>query len=453
MSTVSRYPEISEAERFPLLTPAGKRLLYAMRQHPQAPIWNWPNGEQLDAGGLARVHQFADELNHPRSSHRPDWLDAFTDFCLTQVPFYRRRAAGSPSSTRDFDSQPTCSRSDLAPAVWDFVPDEQSLDQLIVFSTSGTTGEPARMLFDPATAACGVPMMEYALSRWGIPFPRGPEGVAIANVAAYRGAYTTAIVVAYLRESGCVRVNLDESAWRRAGDATAYLNCWKAPIWLGDPIALDAIQKLDTDHAPQAILSSIMRLAPGLRQSLESKYGCPVLDLYAMTEVGILGLGTADGHEVLPHDVYVEIVDEHGQSVADGVRGEVTVTSRRNPFMPLLRYRTGDFASLRTIGAGRVLVDLEGRVPVLFPLASGRVVHCMEITRLVRDYPFLQFQLHQLDTEEFVFRYRGIVDIEEFKSRLMSLLESPRHLRIEELPIQPTNRNQKVIEYQSRKRE
>jgi len=39
------YPELSEEERFPLLTQRGRELLYRMRQHPNAPIWNWPNGE------------------------------------------------------------------------------------------------------------------------------------------------------------------------------------------------------------------------------------------------------------------------------------------------------------------------------------------------------------------------------------------------------------------------
>lgn len=49
------HPEISEQERFPLLTPAGRKWLHAMRQHPQAPIWNWPNGEQLNEIGRAHV--------------------------------------------------------------------------------------------------------------------------------------------------------------------------------------------------------------------------------------------------------------------------------------------------------------------------------------------------------------------------------------------------------------
>lgn len=93
------YPELSEAERFPLLTPAGRKLLHAMRQHPHAPIWNWPNGEQLRAEGLARVEQFARELHAERNAAPgpPQWLAGFVDFCLAEVPFYRGRSrAGTP---------------------------------------------------------------------------------------------------------------------------------------------------------------------------------------------------------------------------------------------------------------------------------------------------------------------------------------------------------------------
>ena len=139
---LSMNPELSEAERFPLLTPAGRKHLHAMREDPHAPVWNWPNGEQLDAGGLARVRAFAASLHaRPISGpgQVPDWLPGFVDICLEDVPFYRSRSRpGAP-----FSSIPSCNRSDLALRPWEFVPDSQSLDRLIVFSSTGTTGHPA----------------------------------------------------------------------------------------------------------------------------------------------------------------------------------------------------------------------------------------------------------------------------------------------------------------------
>ncbi len=66
----------------------------------------------------------------------------------------------------------------------------------------------------------------------------GSDHVAITNVAAYPGAFTTAIVVSYLNEAGCVRVNLDPSAWRNEGDRERYIDEWKAPVWLGIQLLL-----------------------------------------------------------------------------------------------------------------------------------------------------------------------------------------------------------------------
>ncbi len=447
------YPEISEAERFPRITPKGLALLRSMRQHPHAPVWNWPNGEQLNEAGLATVQSFATRLMEAMHRQHEDltWLRDFTEFCARDVPFYRTRCQQYGLLGASFTDWPSIHREDLAPRVWEFVPDSMSLDELIVFSTSGTTGHPTRMLSHPATAACGVPLIEAALSRNNVTLPRGPEHVAITNVAAYRGAYTTAIVVSYLNEAGCVRINLDQSAWRNASDCVAYMNHWHAPVWLGDPLAYASMQSISIDHAPQAIVSSIMRLSDAFANNLKKQYGCPVIDLYAMTEVGIVAMRTEIGHEILPHDLYVEILGPNDEPLPDGARGEVTVTCARNPFMPLVRYRTGDFASLMKVNGRRVLIDLEGRSPVLFPLPSGRLVHSMEVTRLMRRYPLLQYRLHQESDGTFRFGHRGHVDLLALRRELAELLElqnSPSSLEFSELnDVQTTG--YKVIEYRS----
>ena len=437
------YPELSEAERFPLLTPRGRALLHTMRQDPHAPRWNWPNGEQLDAAGLERVERFADALNSPHPAP-DDWLQRHADFCVAEVPFHRRRVAGGTP----FEAIPTCSRADLAARIWDFVPDSEPLDDLIVFSSSGTTGHPAQIPFHPSTPAAGIPLLERALSAVGVAFPRGPDGVALSHVAAYREAYTTAIVVAYLREAGCVRVNLHPEVWNRPGDCRAYLDRFAAPVMLGDPQAFESLAGVGIERPPRAMVSSIAHLSDGLAADLARRYGCPVLDVYALTEAGIVAVRTPQGHAVLPHDLHVEVLDGYGQPVPEGERGEVVLTGGRNPYLPLLRYRTGDFAML-TRHAGRpVLVELEGRQPVVFPVGGDRVVHSMEVTRLLRRFSLSQYQLHQDAQGGFRFFYRGPVAEDEFLPALRELLNRPLSLRVEVLSDESGTRR-KVTVYRS----
>lgn len=327
------------------------------------------------------------------------------------------------------------------------MPDSEPLDELVVFSSSGTTGYPTRTPAHPASAACGVPLLEQALAPIGVQFPRGPESMALSNIAAYRGAYTTAIVIAYLEEAGCIRVNLHPEVWRQSGDCNAYLDQFWAPVLLGDPQALAELEQVPMQRPPQAIISSIMHLSEGFARQLAARYGCAVLDLYALTEAGIVGVRTPHGHTILPHDVYVEILDEHDQPCPHGVRGEITLTGGRNPFLPLLRYRTGDYASLAWHQGNPVLVGLEGRQPVCFP-CGDRVVHSMEVTRLLRPFPLTQYQLHQDEQGGFHFRYRGAASPGELQDALRDLLKAER-LVVEELA-QASPGRRKLLVYESR---
>lgn len=431
MESNPAYPELSESLRFPILSSRGRSLLHRMRQHPNAPIWNWPNGEQLDDLGLERVNQFAQALDNQSAYYdlsHPEWLSDHTLRCINEVPYFRNRYHLS----WDWSEIPTTCRAALAPRVWEFVPDSESLEQVIVFSSSGTTGYPTRTAHHPYSAACGVPIMEYALRELhGIEFLRGPDHVAITNVAAYRGAFTTAIVVAYLQESGCIRVNLDSSAWRSPDDCRQFINAWKAPIWLGDPIAYSSMEKLDLDHGPAAILSSIMHLNESYAQVLQQRYACPILDMYAMTEAGIIAVNTDFGYRILPHDLYVEILDEDGNACPVGMRGEITLTGGRNPFLPLLRYRTGDHASLSVLNGHRYLTQFEGRQPITYATLDGRRIHSMEITRIMRRYPVVRYAMQSRPGDQFALQIHGDVDRMALAQELAELFG--QHVPIEQL--------------------
>jgi phenylacetate-CoA ligase len=426
------YPELSEQERFPILTPRGRTFLHQMRQHAAAPLWNWPNGEQLDDRGLERVHKFQRALAAQRpytSLDEPPWLHDFVEHCVAQVPFYRRRTPqGVP-----FQQLPTCCRSDLAPRAWDFVPDSESIDELVIFSSSGTTGQPTRTPHHPYSAACGIPLIEYALRELhGIRIPRGVDQVAITNFVSYPGAFTTAIVVSYLGEAGCVRVNLDPSAWRSLEHREKYINTWKAPIWLGDPVAYGVLEQLDIDHTPRAIASGILHLSPSYADKLRQRYGCPVLDLYAMTEAGIIAAGTSVGHRILAHDLFVEILDDEDRRCPPGARGEITLTGGRNPFLPLLRYRTGDHASLALIDGHRVLIEFDGRQPVEYRASDGRQIHSMELTRLMRRFPVHRYQMHETGQQQYELRVRGDLDREIFEKAVAHLFGTTTTVHYEE---------------------
>jgi phenylacetate-CoA ligase len=221
---------------------------------------------------------------------------------------------------------------------------------------------------------------------------------------------------------------------------------------LGDPQAFAALTSVGIERPPQVMVSSIMCLSDALAAQLAAHFGCPVIDIYALTEAGIVAVKTPQGHAVLPHDLYVEILDDHDVPCPPEVRGEIALTGGRNPFLPLLRYRTGDYASLGWRQGRPVLVDLEGREPVVFPVAGDRIVHSMEVTRLLRRFPLVQYQLHQDADGGFRFRYRGGVAEGELRGALLDLLGGRSSLEMERFPAGVTPPQRKVQVYKSARR-
>ncbi|HTZ90831.1 MAG TPA: phenylacetate--CoA ligase [Streptosporangiaceae bacterium] len=103
-----------------------------------------------------------------------------------------------------------------------------------------------------------------------------------------------------------------------------------------------------------------------LRLRLEDLLGLRALDIYGLSE--IIGPGVAsecvvaaDGLHVNEDHFLVEALDPlTGEPVPDGQPGELTFTTLTKQALPLLRYRTGDIASLRrgTCPCGRTLVKM-----------------------------------------------------------------------------------------------
>src|SRR5205085_11515747 len=133
-----------------------------------------------------------------------------------------------------------------------------------------------------------------------------------------------------------------------------------------------------------------------LRGALATHFACPIVDLYSMNESGPVAFNAGDdGHEILPHDLYVEILDDHSRPCPPGTRGEITLTGGNNPYLPLLRYRTGDFAALDFSGPLPVLIGFAGRPPVVFRTTQGRRFNSIDVATVLRDLPLPYFAAHQ----------------------------------------------------------
>lgn len=85
-------------------------------------------------------------------------------------------------------------------------------------------------------------------------------------------------------------------------------------------------------------------------QRIKDQWGIECFSTYASTEMASAFTECEAGHggHLQPDLVYLEVLDNSGKQVGNGEQGEVVVSTLGVEAMPLLRYRTGDIATLYT---------------------------------------------------------------------------------------------------------
>lgn len=426
---------LTDEERFPLLDEGGRARLLWLREHPHAPRWNYRCGDRLDSTSLARIRAYAESLRTKQPSWRPgempDWVYAFAKTALQQVPIYRRNGGSADA----FFDLPTYTHRDLDREPWSFVPDDAPLDGLIVYATSGTTGHPVTTIAHAETSAYYLPLIEQMLASQGLRIEGGPARVSLVTVAMQRRTFTIAAVSSYLNQAGVAKVNLSEPEWNHPDDRIKFLEDCGPEILTGDPIAFSELAKLPVNIRPKALLSTGMALLAGFRRHLEERFGCPVVEYYALTESGPVAMKTSSGWRLLAPDLFVEILHLDGTPAQPGERGEITLTGGRNPFFPLLRYRTGDWAALSFRDDEPQLTDIEGRSPVIFRAVNGRPLNNMDVTMALYPLALPQYQLHQRADGSLRFRLRGEgFDQEQIRAAIEGLFGLGQPVTVEKQP-------------------
>jgi phenylacetate-CoA ligase len=273
---------------------------------------------------------------------------------------------------------------------------------MIVYRTAGTTGHALLVPHDARAAACYLPLLELALSRWGVDARLGGDDVAML-VGAQARTVTYATALAVWSQAGFAKLNLARSEWR-SEDAPARFFADLAPALLtGDPISFAELVARGVEVRPRALVTTAVAMSDALRSRLAAHFAAPVVDWYSLTETGPIGYACPRGtgaYHVVSHDLFVEALDPRGMGVRAGERGEIAVTGGRNPFLPLLRYRTGDwgridFAPCACGDPMPRIVDLEGRAPVLLRSARGGEVNPVDVSGVLRAYPIVQHELVQ----------------------------------------------------------
>lgn len=226
---------------------------------------------------------------------------------------------------------------------------------------------------------------------------------------------------------------------------------------------LDYADEHDIDYRNSSV-KRIIGIGEGLRdtnlelnllgQSIKNRWDVELYATYSSTEMGATfaecpyGCG---GH-VHPELIIVEIIGDDDKPVADGVTGEIVVTTLGVEGMPLLRFRTGDIASRVSeqcrcgrnsyrlkplVGRKNNMIKLKGTT--LYPPAINDV---LDNTPWVANY-VVEVRDSQAGTDE-VIVYVGVKKehpaevVKELKDRFRSRLRVAPIVEI--LPVDAVNR-------------
>ena len=184
-------------------------------------------------------------------------------------------------------------------------------------------------------------------------------------------------------------------------------------------------------------------LDPQMRQLISDSFNAAVFDLYGTREVGNIAWECKchEGMHINDDSMILEILDENGNEVADGVEGEVLVTHLDGLDYPFIRYRLGDRAvwikgQCKCGVAFRRLKNLTGRTDACILLPSGewitgmvfqelRVVPWMSAFRVIQDAPeYVRLQIVPKQKP-------SDANIEAVKSKASALLKDKVSVKVE----------------------
>lgn len=282
---------------------------------------------------------------------RLELLNRQLAYAAAHSPYYRQTLQGldlpltglDQLSRLPFLDAPALRREESALAC---VPGSR-VERIVSLRTSGTTGGAKRLYFTQgdldrtvAFFAQGMAWMCRAGDRVAILMPcQTPDGIGD------------------LLRRGLARIGVTPLPIGIPADMfalTAELRREPPQVLVGFPWQLRLLALLCPSLRPRAVLLSGDFVPAALPPVLESLWQCRVLLHFGMTETGYgcaVEHPAGNGMYLRRDELLAEVIDpDGGAPLPAGAVGELVLTTLRREAMPLLRYRTGDLASLTPDG-------------------------------------------------------------------------------------------------------
>ncbi|MDI6724921.1 MAG: phenylacetate--CoA ligase [Methanobacterium sp.] len=287
------------------------------------------------------------------------------------VPFYRKRFDESGikpediKTIKDIEKLPLTTKDDLREA-YPFgmfaVPRREIVE---LHTSSGTTGKPTVSGYTKKDIEIWSEVMARGLTMFG-----ATEDDIIQNTHGY-GLFTGGFGVHYgAQKIGLTVIPISTGQTKRQIEIMKDFN---ASIVIFTPsygLYLSEVAEEEGLNTEELNLKAVgfgaEMWTEEMRQEIQRRFNAPAYNIYGLTE--IMGPGIAlecqeqDGLHVMEDHFYPEIIDSTTlETLPEGEKGELVLTTLTRHGMPIIRFRTKDVTALKRekCGCGRTLIKMD----------------------------------------------------------------------------------------------
>jgi phenylacetate-CoA ligase len=275
------------------------------------------------------------------------------------------------------------------------------------FYTSGTTGIPMQLYYDPHD----VTLMNLSWVRAFLAGGMKPWH----KLADFKGMKTLHRKKAWYEYLGLLR-RREISAWDAEEKWIEEIRKWKPQVLIGYVRTLrmlaEAVQRSGIkEFKPKIIFHSSAILDEATRRLFSEVFQGKRVDIYGSYEGGCLAweCEICSGYHLCSDMVIVEVLNQ-GKPVAPGETGEVVITNLQSYAMPFIRYKQEDQVTLSgqepRCGRGLELLDsIHGRTDDFITLQNGQRIspqpflYLMEKISGIRQWRAIQEKMNELNVE------------------------------------------------------
>ena len=335
------------------------------------------------------------------------------DYNLSDLPVTTK-----PEMMNSFDSVLTDSSINMK-RIDDFTSDLDNIgrmidDKYLIFKTSGSTGNPAVVLYDKKNIEVSSAVAAFRT------FARNEDyksfmkhGKKTAGVFADYGFYLACGMSRYLQlkmPGKKTKITVDVNGPEK--DIIDRLNEFKPAMLSGYPSNLALLADFEElNIEPDVVITGGELLTADIRNKLIKKFGCYVQTHYSCTEGGEIACECKDGHLHINEDwIILEPVDKDNHPVKYGeLSDKVLISNLSNYIQPFIRYEITDRVIVHnekcSCGKNTLWLEIEGRTDDIFEFENGIKIAPMSLYKILEEIKSIKrFQMIQRSLKELELR-------------------------------------------------